>query len=104
MTVGILRSAPRAEAWRTGVAARRDWPDGSHDLVHFCLTADEACRFIKADREYWHRGPAWPEYSVVQVSARDFDLHQKRRLCRAPDCPVATQTAVSVLPGAGAVH
>jgi hypothetical protein len=74
--------------WRAGSAVRRDWPDGTHELVGFSVDEDGASRFLARDRRYWQRGPLRPTaWRVVVVSRRDFDLHGHRRDCRAPDCP-----------------
>jgi hypothetical protein len=80
----------RLEPWQPGFAVRRDWPDGTHDLVGFRTTALQAHRFAERDRRYWRWGPLRPRaWAVVVVSRRDFDLHAGRRDCRAPDCPAA---------------
>lgn len=69
---------------------RRDWIlDGTHEFVGFRATACEAALFIDADWSFWSKGPVRPKWSVVVISRRDFDLHARRRGCRAPDCPVA---------------
>jgi hypothetical protein len=78
------------ESWQVGFAVRRDWPDGSHEFVRFCLSEGEAASFVTSDRAYWRRGPWRPVHAVVCISVRDFELHADRRLCRAPDCPAAT--------------
>ena len=76
------------DAWDTGFAVRRDWPDGSHELVGFTESESRAERFIRRDREYWRRGPLRPlSWQIVVVSRRDFELHERRFGCRAPDCP-----------------
>ena len=76
--------------WRAGVAVRRDWPGTGHDFVRLCDTVDEVDRFIKGDRKFWCRGPVQPVYSTVAMSLRDFNLHRRRGICRAPDCPMST--------------
>jgi len=72
------------------VAVRRDWPDGTHEFVHFGPSAVDAERFVALDRAYWRRGPWRPVHGVVGISERDFDLHRRRRLCQGPDCPQVT--------------
>jgi hypothetical protein len=75
-------------SWEAGCAVRRDWPDGSHDLVGFRASPPLADEFIRRDQRYWCRGPLHPlAWTVVQVSRRDFDLHGVRPDCRSPDCP-----------------
>ncbi|MDT4989335.1 MAG: hypothetical protein QOI74_3429 [Micromonosporaceae bacterium] len=75
------------ETWEAGFATRRDWPDGSHDVVGFRWSATSAARFRERDRRYWRRGPVRPTtWAVVVISRRDFDLHSGRRECRSPDC------------------
>jgi hypothetical protein len=75
-------------AWEAGYAVRREWTDGSHELVGFRWAPTSATRFLDRDRHYWRRGPLRPRsWAVVVVSRRDFDLHAKRHGCRAPDCP-----------------
>src|SRR6266568_4067097 len=87
------RSRP-VQDWRAGCAVRRDWPDGTHDIVGWRATALKAERFARRDREFWRRGPLRPRtWSVVVISRRDVLLHAKRRDCRAPDCPVAATVA-----------
>jgi hypothetical protein len=77
-------------AWEAGYAVRRDWADGTHELVGFRWTGASASRFVDRDRRYWRRGPLRPcSWAVVMVSRRDFDLHATRHECRAPDCPTA---------------
>jgi hypothetical protein len=79
---------PNASDWEAGCAARRDWPDGVHDLVGFRTSALEADKFVRRDQRYWRRGPFRPcSWTVVVVSRRDFELHVRRHFCRAPDCP-----------------
>jgi hypothetical protein len=81
--------------WEAGVAVRRDWPDRTHEFVHFgdLVNGSEgearagANRFIDADRAYWRRGPWRPTHELVMISLRDFELHRSRPDCRAPDCP-----------------
>jgi hypothetical protein len=88
----IVAPAPvrRSDPWESGCAVRRDWPDGTHDLVGFRASALEADKFLKRDRRYWRRGPYRPHaWTIVAVSRRDFDLHVRRHYCRAPDCPTA---------------
>jgi len=86
-----------AKPWMLVFAVRRDWPvDGTHEFVGFSATAAEAGWFALADRSYWRRGPVRPGHSVVEISARDFDLHTRRRECRAPDCPVAAPVPARV--------
>jgi hypothetical protein len=71
-----------------GFAVWRRWPDGMHDLIGPCPSPRVAQRRLEADRRYWRRSAWRPvEYRVVAVSRRDFDLHRRRRDCRAPDCP-----------------
>jgi hypothetical protein len=78
------------DAWSLGFAIRRDWPDGSHELVGFTESETRAERFVRRDREYWRRGPVRPRsWQIVAVSRRDFDLHERRFGCQAPDCPTA---------------
>lgn len=87
---GTKSSAGRPDAWQAGHAVRRDWPDGTHDIVGWRTTAGKAERFARRDRECWRRGPLRPRtWSVVVISRRDVQLHGRRHDCRAPDCPVA---------------
>ena len=78
------------EPWQAAVAVRRDWPDGTHEFVHLGVSHVEAEGFAANDEAYWRRGPWRPAHAVVRISARDFDLHRRRRLCRAPDCPTVS--------------
>jgi hypothetical protein len=90
----VLDSAKRAthgstarQAWQAGYATRRDWADGTHDLVGFCWAATSATRFVARDRRYWRRAPLRPTgWTVVLISRRDFDLHAARFDCRSPGC------------------
>jgi hypothetical protein len=75
-------------SWRAGWAVRRDWPDGSHDFVALSATVELAERRLTRDAAYWHRSPYRPQYSLAEISGRDFSLHGRRRRCRAPDCPL----------------
>ncbi|GAA1802985.1 hypothetical protein GCM10009682_26040 [Luedemannella flava] len=84
-----------AELWRAGVAVRRDWPDGTHDLFGWQAGAADLAASIRADRARWRRGPLRPTHSVVSLSGRDFVLHADRDGCRAPDCPVGDDAGVS---------
>jgi hypothetical protein len=82
------------ESWQAGYAARREWADGSHDLVGFRWTEASAAKFVDRDRWYWRRGPVRPQsWELVLVSRRDFDLHAGRDGCRSPGCPTASDTA-----------
>jgi hypothetical protein len=74
---------------------RRDWPDGTHDMIALHGTEAEAGWAALADRGYWRRSHFRPSYSVVVISRRDFDLHGRRQLCQAPDCPSAPQPSRS---------
>ncbi len=79
-----------------GLAVRREWPGGDHDIVHFGLSLDEMNRFIGRDVNYWQRGPIRPtRHAVVEISAHDFDLHRDRRPCYAPDCPAELDAAAA---------
>ena len=76
------------DAWESGLAVRRDWPDGCHELVGFSTDVAKVERFLRRDRAYWSRGPVRPaSWEVVWVSRRDFSLHASRLDCRSPDCP-----------------
>jgi hypothetical protein len=78
------------EPWETGYAVRREWPDGTHQLVGFSARPAAMVRFIRRDRSYWRGGPGRPRlWGGGRGSPRDFDLHAKRRDCRSPDCPRA---------------
>jgi hypothetical protein len=82
-------------SWEPGYAVRREWPDGVHEFIRFRESDSTLYRFIESDREFWRHGPLRPtSWSVVVISRRDFDLHGKRRDCRAPDCPGAVFRAV----------
>jgi len=83
-------AARRLPSWQAGYAVRRDWPDGTHELVGFRFLRIRAERFAQQDRAYWRRGPLRPyAYAVVVISRRDFRLHARRYDCRSPDCPTA---------------
>ncbi len=83
------------DLWRTGVAVRRDWSDGSHDLFGWAPAGADLGAAIRADRKRWRRGLLRPSaYAVVSLSARDFVLHGERDGCRAPDCPTGEEVAV----------
>jgi hypothetical protein len=86
----------RPVPWAPGFAVRRDWPDGSHQFLRFGLSEDDARAFIPGDARYWKRGPIRPRYSVVVMSARDFELHRSRDPCRSPDCPQEAVELASV--------
>jgi hypothetical protein len=82
------------ESWAAGYAVRREWWDGSHEFVGFHVAWEGADRFVRRDRAYWRRGPWRPaRYGIVVISRRDFDLHARRHVCQAPDCPVAVDPA-----------
>jgi hypothetical protein len=81
--------------WLAVYAVRRDWPDGSHEFVGARDSKADAQRFVERDRQYWLPGPLRPEWSVVEISVRDFDLHAKRYGCRAPDCPIGASSEPS---------
>jgi hypothetical protein len=86
------------EPWETGFAVRREWPDGTHQLVGFSSRQAVMVRFIRRDRSFWRAGPLRPRsWEIVTVSRRDFALHAKRRDCRSPDCPRADVDAFYVL-------
>jgi hypothetical protein len=86
----VTAPAKRSRGWEAGCAVRRDWPDGTHELVGFRTSRPAADRFLRSDLRFWRRGPLQPlAWTVVVVSRRDFDLHAKRRECRSPDCPTA---------------
>lgn len=76
--------------WEGIWAVRHDWPDGAHEFVLPRGTRALAVRALKSDRKFWRTAPVRPEFSVVRISLRDFELHARRGLCRAPDCPFAT--------------
>jgi len=83
----------RLASWQAGYAVRRDWPDGTHELVGFGFLRVRAERFAKQDQAYWRPGPLRPyAYAVVVVSRRDFRLHARRYDCRSLDCPSAATT------------
>lgn len=87
-------AADRRQPWRAGLEVRRDWPDGTHDIVGWHTTTIKAERFARGDREYWRRGPLRPRtWSVVVISRRDARLHGKRHDCRSPDCPAGVAAA-----------
>jgi hypothetical protein len=77
----------RIEPWEAGFAARRDWPDRTHEFVRFARNEASVAWFVDADRAYWRRGPWRPGHEIVVISLRDFELHRSRPGCRAPDCP-----------------
>jgi hypothetical protein len=90
---GASRS-PARQPWEAGYAVRRDWPDGTHEIIGFRWTAAAAARLLAGDRHYWRRGPLRPSaWAMVVVSRRDFDLHARRPGCRSPDCPAAATVA-----------
>ena len=79
---------PPVAPWEAGYAVRRDWPDGTHDLVAYRREGTALDGFVARDREYWRWGPLRPaRWTVVVVSYRDFNLHARRHGCQAPDCP-----------------
>jgi hypothetical protein len=89
--------ATAREAWEAGYAVRREWTDGTHELVGFRWTSASAIRFLDRDRRYWRRGPLRPRaWAVVLVSRRDFDLHGTRHDCRSPDCPAGIPSQLRV--------
>jgi hypothetical protein len=91
------RTEARVEPWQAGFAVRRDWSvDGSHEFVGFRLSAAEAGWFAESDHAYWRRGPVRPSHCIMEISARDFELHVGRRTCRSPDCPGTSAALVSV--------
>lgn len=79
----VVRDAPVG----AGFAVRRDWPDRSHDLVHFRTLRVVAERRMPAEANYWRRCHYKPSLSIVEVSPNDFESHRGRRDCQAPDCP-----------------
>ncbi len=88
---------PRLDTWRAGYAVRCDYPGfGTHEYVGFRIYERAAVRFAKADADYFRRGPVRVVHSVVVISLRDFELHARRRDCRAPDCPITTQPLTRV--------
>ena len=103
--MGIPRWLRGVELWWVGVAVRRDWPDGSHDMFGWQLPGADLASVVGRDRRSWARGPARPTYSVVTLSARDFLLHGRRDVCRAPDCPTEAGPARAVaVPGGRAIR
>jgi len=92
-----LRWRHRVESWRPGFGVRRDWPDGTHEYFAFNVRIGRAARAAAVDRAYWRLSHLRPRCSVVVISRRDFALHGRRRLCRAPDCPVAVDRVAAVL-------
>ena len=77
-----------------GLAVRRDWPGGAHDIVHFGRSPQRIARWIETDKSYWRRGPASPEkWSVVEVEPEFFATH--RWPCDNPLCPRELTTAQS---------
>jgi hypothetical protein len=82
------QSPTRLEPWESGLAVRRDWPDGGHEFIRLTLDLLDAARFVVRDQKVWGRGPVRPlRWSIVAISVRDFDLHRRRPRCQAPDCP-----------------
>jgi len=93
----VIAMLQRKPAWPAGFAVRRDWPDGSHDLVAFRGSAGQARRFARRDRAYWRRSPLRPlTHTVVVTSRRDVVLHAARHPCASPDCPTADPAAAHV--------
>jgi hypothetical protein len=79
---------PRMDSAAAGFAVRVDYPTvGTHEFVGFRRNANRAARLCRACALYYARGPLRMEHSVVVMSLRDFELHVRRRDCRAPDCP-----------------
>lgn len=70
-----------------GVAVRRNWPGGDHDIVGFSTSLGELDGLIARSVAYWRRCHYRPRHVVVEISARDFDIHLHRHPCRSPDCP-----------------
>jgi hypothetical protein len=75
----------RPEPQTGGIAVRRDWPDGTHDLVHFGTSLAALDGYLDKMVPYWQQARRWPKHVVVEVSAADFDAHA--RLCTSGSCP-----------------
>jgi hypothetical protein len=77
---------------RIGYAMRVEWPRGEHDFVCFDPTPAAAERRVPGYFRYWAAGPYKPvSITVVAISRHDWELHRRRRQCRAPDCPINTK-------------
>ena len=89
--IGLLARPHPVAPSRVGVAVRRDWRvDGTHEFIGFRLDPVSAAHVLARDASFWRRGPARPRLSLVRISFHEYRLHHLgRRLCRAPDCPVA---------------
>ena len=90
----MARRSPRPSSASVVWAVRRDWPDGSHELVRARMSEEAARGQLVGERAFWRPGPVRPSLSVVQLSAHEFRLHGRhRRFCSAPDCASAAIAA-----------
>ncbi len=68
-------------------AVRRDWRDGTHELL--CPRRDErrAARALAGDAAYWRPGPLRPQLSLVALTLAEFRSHPANGSCRSTACP-----------------
>jgi hypothetical protein len=89
-TAGL--AAPLDRIW----AVRRDWPDGTHELLTPRIGRATAQRALAADARFWRRGPVRPRLTVVSLALAEFRSHPGGdRWCRSSTCP--TEESVSSL-------
>ncbi|MFI6132729.1 hypothetical protein [Micromonospora sp. NPDC051141] len=70
-----------------GVAIRRQWPDGRHDLFGHTHDVEAAMGALGVQRRYWRRGPVRPTaLHLVAVSEQAVKDHPTSG-CRAASCP-----------------
>jgi len=78
---------PAAAELKWGYAIRREWPDGTHDLVGFSAREGRVRRRIRVDERFWRQGPVRPSrWLVVPLNGADVRRHD-RSGCQHVSCP-----------------
>jgi hypothetical protein len=78
-------------------SVRRDWPDGTHELLTPRRGVDAARRALAADGRFWRRGPVRPRLTIVSMTLAEFRSHAT--WCRSPACPTQELAASPVARG-----
>lgn len=72
-----------------GLAVRREWPDGSHELFGFTLDVRKAAKWAERDWKYWQRpgAPAPPaRVELVHLTRLEFEMHRVVGRCSLGTC------------------
>ncbi|GAB3087192.1 hypothetical protein GCM10027186_55100 [Micromonospora schwarzwaldensis] len=70
-----------------GVAVRREWPDGRHDLFGFTRNVEAAMRGLTGQRRYWQRSPLRPTATYLVAADEQVVRSHPVTGCRAKSCP-----------------